>query len=97
MKRNYSVSELLLVLAAVPVGMLLSALAVQACWGFFVVPLGAPEIGMVHGLGMITALRYMTGATASTGKTATHIHVAVKTVIEPVIIIAMAYVLHWMM
>ena len=53
--------KLLSVLAALPFLALLHAVVIRTLWGWFVVPLGVPDVGYAHAYGIaiiMTALTY---------------------------------------
>jgi hypothetical protein len=47
-----ALGKALLWLLMIPVGLCFKAVVVQDLWGWFVVPLGVPAVGMVHALGL---------------------------------------------
>jgi hypothetical protein len=51
-KRTRNLLEALGVVLLVPASLIVWGYAVAALWGWFAVPLGAPAIGLAHGLGI---------------------------------------------
>lgn len=51
-RSDIAVAERLLALIALPIGIVIEAYAISVLWGWFVVPLGAPAVGMAHAFGI---------------------------------------------
>lgn len=51
----------LLLVISVPAGTIWGAFALKVCWGWFLVPLGFPVIGMAHTVGVTIVVRMLCG------------------------------------
>jgi len=59
-KETDPLTAILFLLLWLPTSMVLNALILRDLWGWFVVPLGVPTLGIAHAAGISTFVRFVT-------------------------------------
>ena len=75
----------------------LSGFTVSALWGWFLVPLGVPAIGIAHGCGISLIVGYLKGTESEPESTGELPLVAAKALLNPPMYLAVGYLVHLVM
>lgn len=80
-------------LGALVLGIVLRGFALVYLWGWFIVPLGLPQVQMAHAIGILMLMAYMTHEGYTDPKTTTTTKI-ITSVIQPPIVLLFGYIVH---